>query len=538
METSSAWSKFTPRLTTLNLVALSAFLVGLVFLLQFDTGFNLADEGFLWYGTIHTALGEVPVRDFQSYEPGRYYWGALWFKLLQNDGILALRVSQAAFQFIGLTLGLLLLRRVLSSWLALIFAATILVRWMFPAWKIYEPVILIAAIYFAVLLIEQPSRMRYVAAGIFAGLAAFFGRNHGVYCGIAFVLLTCYLSWTSDKRVLLKSLGALAVGIVIGCLPMLFLFVFVPGFYSQFAAEVVFNFKYGTNLPLPVPWPWRQSYQSLGAREAIHRAAIGTLYLTMLAFYVVGLARLFLKRTVKHHPVFVASVFVGTIYLHYTFVRPQLYYLAWTIPPFILGLFALPASFTGRLSRTVAIGVWIILAVFSVTVLEMAQENYFTIKPKAYLKTKLLGRHGGDFNIAMNEQGLVKTNVRGDELWVLRDTATLMDNIRPFESELTKTNENILLAPYFPGLYVTLRKPSPLHEIYFLMPRPLAEQEKMVQDLESKRVNWALICHHYVDDRTELQFRNTHGLLWNYLIANFEEASRVDRDCTLMRRSK
>jgi hypothetical protein len=537
MKPTTAWSRLAPQITTRTIIILSALIVAFVYLLTANTGFNLADEGYLWYGTIQTALGQVPIRDFQSYEPGRYYWGALWFKLLGNDGILTLRISQAIFQFIGLTLGLLLLRRVFASWIPLTFAAIILVRWMFPTWKIYEPVILIAAIYVAVLLIEKNSVRRHLYAGIFVGLAAYFGRNHGLYCFVAYVLLTFYLSWTDHKRLLLQRLGALAAGIVLGYMPMLLMFGFVPDFFSRFIADLLFNLNTGTNLPLPVPWPWRHDYRSLGTREAVNRLTIGTLYLAVLAFYVFALARLFFKRKITVHPVLLACTFVGAIYLHYAFDRPEVLYLAWTIPPFILGLFALPTSFTGRVRKSVAIGVWVVLALFSITVLEMAQENYFTIKPKSFVKSKLLGRDGGEFERAMNAQGLLRTNVRGDSLWVLKDTATLIQNLGPFERELSRTNDNVLITPYFPGLYAVLRKPSPLREIYFLFPQPLDEQQKMIIDLEQKHVNWAFVCDHYVDNRPELKFEVTHAVLWNYILANFETApANIDQNCVLMRR--
>ena len=524
-----------PQLTTRNLLLLSGVLVVLVFLLQENVGFNLADEGFLWYGTIRTALGEVPVRDFQSYEPARYYWGALFFKLLRDDGIIALRISQAVFQFVGLSLALLLLRRVFNSWFALIVAGIILVRWMFPMWKIYEPVIMIAAIYFAVLIIEKPSRQRHLLGGIFIGLAAFFGRNHGLYCGVAFVLLIFYLSWSGDKRVLLQRLGVLSVGVVIGYLPMLLMLAFVPGFMSQFKAGILFNLHYGSNLRLPVPWPWRQSYQSVGAREAINRATIGVLYLALPAFYLLALARLFLRRTSNLHPVFIASVFLGAVYLHYTFERPQLYYVAWTIPAFILGLLSLPASFSSEQRKKLQIAVWTILVLFTVTALEMSQENYFTIKMKSFVKAKMLRHDDGDFAQSMNAQGLVKTDVRGDSLWVLTGTATMIDQMKTIDQNLVGPNEQILIAPYFPGLYAVLQKRSPLWQIYFLLPY---EQEAMVQDLERKRVNWALVCHHYVDDRPELAFRQTHTVLWDYLLKNFEPMkTSLGPPCEFMHRT-
>ena len=88
------------------LVALyAAVLVALDFYLFGNVDLNLADEGYLWYGVLRTLEGEVPLRDFQSYEPGRYYWCVAWSSLF-GSGILGVRVALAIFQAIGLIAGI------------------------------------------------------------------------------------------------------------------------------------------------------------------------------------------------------------------------------------------------------------------------------------------------------------------------------------------------------------------------------------------------------------------------------------------------
>jgi len=91
------------------LLAVGAVLVS--FLWQGHMGISTGDEGFLWYGAQRVLRGEVPLRDFYSYDPGRYYYVAMIMTLLRNDGIIALRIANAIIQAMGLFLALMLLDR-------------------------------------------------------------------------------------------------------------------------------------------------------------------------------------------------------------------------------------------------------------------------------------------------------------------------------------------------------------------------------------------------------------------------------------------
>jgi len=541
MKTRLDLRRFIPDPSPRNLIVLSALLIIVFFWLQGNVGLNIADEGFLWYGTIRTALGEVPIRDFQAYDPGRYYWGALWFKVIGNNGIIALRISEALFQFLGLSLALLLLRRVLSCWLALITAAGILLLWMFPPWKIYEPVITIAAVYFAVLLIENRSRNRHLMAGIFVGFAAFFGRNHGLYCFVAFVSLILFIWWKIDRRELASRAAAWSLGIIIGYSPMLLMFAFVPGFFSDSVAGIVFNLRHGTNLPLRVPWPWVGDYSRLSIRESIQAFAVGLLYLVLPLSYLAGTI-LVIKSWRRLSPVFVGCTFVGIAYLHYSFDRPHLYYLAWTIPPFLLGVIAITAHLNRGNQKALAAIVWALLITISWAALEQAPGIYTLAKAKAFVKARVFRRNNGDLNLAMRGYGLVAADITGNQLWIGDDDAQSIAGARAISQEFIPTNELVLIAPYETLLYPVLGKEAPLGENYFLFPQPREKQERMISTLDRRQVNWAIICHHYSDGRPELAFKNTHSYVWQYLATNFETVPTGQtagwlRRCDLMHRS-
>ena len=146
-------------------------------------GFSLWDEGYLWYGVQRVMLGEVPIRDFMAYDPGRYYLSAFTMLLYGDNGIMALRATEAVIQAIGLYIGLRLLVRgsAKSNIIYLFLTSFTMALWMSERHRIFESTIPIALIGILAHLVEQPSSRRYFFAGSIVGLAALFGRNHGVY---------------------------------------------------------------------------------------------------------------------------------------------------------------------------------------------------------------------------------------------------------------------------------------------------------------------------------------------------------------------
>jgi hypothetical protein len=232
---------------------------------------------------------------------------------------------------------------------------------------------------------------------------------------------------------------------------------------------------------------------------------------------------------------------VGLGYLHYIFERPHLYYLAWTIPPFIIGLVAVPNSFAKSLQKKTSIIVWSCLVILSFTVADMAQENFFLIKVKGKIRETIFRRYHVDVGVDMQaqHQDLVKTDIRGDTLWIPNDVAQPINAMSAINKQLIPVNESILVAPYWTGFYPILTKKSPTWEIYFLFPAPVAKQQAIVNDLDRNHVNWALVCHHFVDGRPELAFEHTHDYVWQYLVANFEHvpANGLVPECEILHRS-
>jgi len=179
-------------INTLVLLALSASFVIGNFLWQGHDSFNLWDEGFLWYGAKQIIAGQIPIRDFMAYDPGRYFWSAGYFSLVGDTGIMALRASVAMFQVLGVyaglwTIAIALRGNSLKKLAFLCITGLALMAWMYPRHKIFDISISMIIVAGLTYLLLNPTVKRYFLLGVIIGLAAVFVRNHGVYGAVASV---------------------------------------------------------------------------------------------------------------------------------------------------------------------------------------------------------------------------------------------------------------------------------------------------------------------------------------------------------------
>jgi hypothetical protein len=489
----------------LALLVSSALVIG-SFVWQGHYGFNIGDEGFLWYGVQRVQAGELPILDFISYDPGRYYWSAALTGLLHDDGIMALRAAVAVFQLFGLFVALLLLLRGKSRLDAtlLILAVIALLAWMFPRHKIFDSSLSIILIGILTLLVQHPSRRRFFLAGAGVGLAAVFGRNHGVY-GVAGILgVIIYLACRQRSvAALMSGLAYCACGIVAGYLPILVLIAAVPGFAAALWESIGAIFERGTNLPLPVPWPWLVPVTQLPLATAAADVLTGMLFIAIILFGVCSLLWI-IRQALRQRPVapeFVACSVLALPYAHFAFSRADVGHLAQAIFPFLIGVFVLLKDWPPKAR-------W--LAAFA-----MAGVSLVIMLPL----------HPG-WDCRMNR--CATADISGSALTFDLDTANSLAILKRAVELYAANGRSFVAAPLWPGAYALFKRKSPMRETYALVPRGSEFERREIERIKLAKPGFVVIVNIPLDGREELRFRNTHPLIEQFIRDNFDPVTVGD----------
>lgn len=489
-----------PALVPCAIVA--TVLCAAMFLLQGHLGLNLQDEAFLWYGAIRTHAGELPLRDFRAYDPGRYFWCAGWIATF-GDGLVAVRGAGWAFAALGVTAGLLVVARSTRGIAWLVIAGAILVAWMSPPWKLYESSLAMIVAWIAVRLVENPSSGRRIAAGIAVGVTAFFGRNLGVYAGLALLAVTLFTCWKM-RQPLVRSLAELAAGTLAGYAPMLALVVFADGYREAFVDSIAFYARQGAlNAELPFPFPWRVDFASRTFTAAASAIVVGSLFLALPIAYTAAVARGVLARAdawTRWAPI-VALACVGAAWFHHASVRSDLPHLAQSIHPFLLAILSLPGVVPPARAGITRIPAWtalVLASTFGIGTSLPAVRRALAAESTTYASV-VVGRD--ELLLAPNEANLVRGLLSAVE-----------GNVRP--------GEQLWVSAQFLGLYPILELRAPTWDIYPAWQADDREQERMLRELNA--VRWAILDLRPIGGDPRMRLEVSHPRVWRWLIDSFE----------------
>jgi len=471
--------------------------------LQGRIGLGLDDEGFLWYGVQRFIEGDAPLRDFQSYEPGRYIWCA-FTGLVFGEGILGLRAGVAVFQAIGLFFGLLCVARLKDSFTLLLISALLFLLWMHPRHKLFEPSIVMAAVFAGAFLLRLPSGFRHFLAGCFIGTAFFFGRNHGLYCLAGIGGIVIFLGIRNGLSFSTGRIVSFLSGIALGFVPIAIMAIVFTGFGSAFAESLFFHISTGNvNLSLPVPWPWNADLANINREAGIRIFSQGLLFAGIPVFYGAVLLKAFFSKNMdmeRMAPI-ISCAFIGIPYLHHAYARADLSHLAQAIHPFLIGVLCLFAATQRSLPRITA---WILVAAVSLLSLGSAA----TVAPAYEKWSGTLGPY-------------VEVHVQGDRLMVPETTGKTIERLFSMERNYFSSGGEVMTAPHLPGAYAVLGRRSPVWQTYFFFPETEEGQKAIMREMDEKRVRWVILGNGTIDGREDLRFRNTHPLVRRYIMDAF-----------------
>ncbi len=484
---------------------LAVLLVLLVMLASAHLGLGLADEGHLWYGAQQALAGGIPLRDFHSYDPGRYYWAAAVMALMHDQGIVALQVSVALYGAIGIGIATWLVFRGQprpSLWLLLMAAATFIV-WIHLRHKIFEITDSVISAALLAWLIERPTLLRSFVAGVGVGAVAIVGRNHGVYAAFADVAALVVVAFVERRASFPSNLLSWLAGMAVGYAPMLLALVFVPGFFHWVWVSVRIYFEMGaTSNTLPVPWPWLVVHMHDGPIEAARYVLTGILLIALPLFGLAG-AGYAVWRVLKSRgpvaPLLLASFLLAVPYTHHAFARASLGHLSQAIYPMLIGLFALVIALP-RPKALIAGAVVCGLSLFLMLPTELLYQRWTSPKP------------------------WVEMQVGSDKLslppWTAGQVGLVMNLIEKYAPD----GQPFMVEPYMPGAYAIFGRRAPVWDVFAFFP---FDQE--VQAAELERVTGAHPAFVFIevkplDGNPALAYPATYPGVYDYVVHHYQRA--------------
>jgi hypothetical protein len=465
-----------------------------------------ADEGYLWYGVLEVVRGKVPLRDFRSYEPGRY-WVTLPFLVL-GRGLPSVRVAATAMLGVGAVAVALVLRGVGHGWPVVVVAVLVISAWSPIFQKRHDQAVLLLAAGAMTWILADPSPASFVAAGAAVGLAVVFGVNLGLYAGVAAGLTLLIASRRPDVDLLFAS-GRVVLGAALAGSPLLVMTVAVRGFGRTLVQRRLFDTarRGATNLTLPIPVPWRPPPRQVRLVVEPFGARVAPLLFVVVPAVAAGVVVVALfgpGEWAQQHPVVVGSAVLTVPAWHHVTSRADIEHLSNVVAVPLIGIVAF--ADVGAIPLAVAI-VFVVVVTGAVS-----GPRHPWVKrrrePDAYVRRSIRGRRA---------------------LWFRTVDAALIDAAVRVRED-TPGDRPWLAVPMTLWLLPFLGLRSAIYDSFCVYPASAEAQDRMIREIDAAAPPVAVVGLVALDGREDLRFPATHPRVWDHLRAVYEP---VDADLPL-----
>lgn len=487
----------------------------LAFWLNASQSLSWADEGLLWYGSQQVYAGNVPVRDFYSYDPGRYYWTAAFYRLAGDQSLRTTLFAATTFSWVALTALLISLGKsgLARPW-RILLALVITVAFAYPRHKVFDQALSLLLASVILLALAKPrSRGYWFLFGVLTGLAACIGRNHGVFFVAGAVLTGGYLLWTGAAVRMGSTLAAYVLGTAIGYLPVLALCVVEPGFGPAFWESILLTSQW--QLKLPVAFPWRVSTEGLPTLRAAHLYVFSWMCLVVPGSYLVALGWTAVRARRGAASSLMRSMagmsLAGLPYLHQAFDRADFdHFVQGVLPAFALFVCLAAATVAGRWAQAAS-------RICGIVALSLLLLLWLPYVP--HVRMSLMERQAPGSTAQFDMDG---TSYRIEQY-----QARLLTTVRRMALQCQVSDRQFLAAPHFPGLYAFLGIPAPAWESYYLHNRPQRMQEQHLRAMTELKLA-VVATESTIDQLDRLLFRNMHRASQELLDSEFEKSSLLE----------
>ncbi|CUH88195.1 hypothetical protein PH5382_02128 [Phaeobacter sp. CECT 5382] len=480
-------------------------------------GINLGDEGYLVYGTQAVLRGEVPVRDFRAYDPARYYWCALWCRLIGSEFI-AIRIAMAVFSALSVCLISLLVLWATGNPVLGSLAGLASLLWMHPRHKQIEHFfsLVCCSVVFAVLCgLGQPFWL-----GVIGAVGAAFGLNILTYF-IGSAVLSFALLWLVRGAAGLEALPGFVLGLLVGVAVLILIAALVPGFLRSYLdRKVLALLRRGTtNLALPKPWIWRAPPRQIAGFPRLRRLAVQALFTLMPVFYLAILvlaAQTLGKESLgKDQATLLASAasLCGLVYFHHAASRADLNHIHQVMQPFIV---TLAAGMAATLPAPLAVVVLLLFGIASGALLWRTSEFSRTW--------------------AIHTEGAAPFVNGRDRFLIRQDLQRKLILQREVVHARSGPQDALFVAPALPALLALFHRKSAVYDTFPVYPASVSAQLRMIRELECSAPPLAIISKGMIDQREDLRFENNYSLVFDYLAEQYECLSETPGEYIFRRR--